>query len=70
MTNPEEIYQWDESLLDDALKELQIEIGPSWVKTKKADEIIKVIKEQNGRVNKRHETISEKDCLMDQVFNS
>ena len=69
-TNPEEIYQWEESLLDEALKELQIKIGASWVKMEKAAEINKAIKEQNGRTKEHHEATSEEDCLIDQVFIS
>ena len=69
-TNPEEIYQWDDALLDEALKELQIEIGTSWFKPKKVDEINKAIKEQNGTIKEHHEAISEEDSLMDQVFIS
>ena len=69
-TIPEEIWQWDDSLLDEALNELQIEIGTSWLKTKKADEINKAIKEHNGK-NKEHlDATTEQDCLMDQVFIS
>ena len=68
LTASEEIRKWGDSSLNDALKELDIEILPSWNITTKADMVIKSIKEQNDRHQDPLESITEEECLIKKVL--
>ena len=68
LTASEEIRKWGDSALNDALKELQIKILPSWNVTTKADMVIKSLKEQNNRHEEPLESITEEECLIAKVL--
>ena len=68
LTTSEKIQTWGESSLNDALKELEIEILPSWNITTKADMVIKSIKEQNDRHQEPLESMTEEECLIKKVL--
>ena len=51
--DPEDVLEWDDILLDEALEALKMDIGGTWSKSKKAYEVNKAIKEQ-GVMNKEN----------------
>ena len=61
----EEIFDWNDSRLDEALVRLNIEAETAWSKSKKTYEVMNVIKEKNATTNKSN----DKDALMLEVLN-
>ena len=45
--DPDEIFSWEVPELDAALKELGIQMGKSWTKSKKANELSKALERLN-----------------------
>ena len=46
--DPEDIFDWDVEMLDAGLKELNITIGSTWSKPKKANELNKAVEQMNS----------------------
>ena len=65
----EDLCEWDESLLDKTLRELNIEILSSWDKSTKQKEISKALKEKNDNFNNSQGSIPENEHLIDEVRN-
>ena len=68
--DPEEIFDWDDSRLDEALLRLNIECGSSWSKSKKTYEVMNTIKERNDSTKEAFDIPSDKEALMLHVLNS
>ena len=68
--DPEEIFDWDDSRLDEALLRLNIECGSSWSKSKKTYEVMNTIKERNDSTKEASDIPSDKEALMLHVLNS
>ena len=65
----EDLCEWDESLLDKTLKELNIEILTSWDKSTKQKEISKALKEKKDGFNDSQDSIPENEHLFNEVCN-
>ena len=68
--DPEEIFDWEDSRLDEALLRLNIESGSSWSKSKKTYEVMNTIKERNDSPKEASNITTDKEALMLQVLNS
>ena len=63
----EEVNQWDDSKLEDVLKELHIEKSDSWNKEEMVNEVIKEIKSKKSMLNDDIESTNEEEFLIDKV---
>ena len=63
----EEVNQWDESRLEDVMKELNIEKNDSWNKEAMANEVLKEIKSHKSLINDDIESANEEEFLIDKV---
>ena len=65
--DPEEVFEWDVDALDAALKELNVTIGSSWSKSKKAHELTKAISEAKPKAFEMTST-SDPNAMMFQAL--
>ena len=49
--DPDEVFEWDAPKLDGALKLLEVQLGSTWTKSKKAYELHKAISKGRGELN-------------------
>ena len=68
--DPEEIFEWDEIRLDEALLKLDIEIGKTWSQSKKAYELMNAIKKKKEVPEEKSEVSIGKDELMLKILTS
>ena len=68
--DPEEIFEWDETRIDEALIKLDIEIGKTWSQSKKAFELINAIKKKKEVPEEKSEVSINKDELMLKILTS
>ena len=67
--DPEEVFEWDVETLDAGLKELNVTIGTSWSKSKKARELDKAIEQLKSKDFEKPKT-SDPNVLMLQALQA
>ena len=69
--DPEEVFEWEVEKLDEGLKELDVTIGKGWTKSKKANELNKVLL-QNASTSqpKMSDQTADPSLMMFQAFQA
>ena len=65
--DPEEVFEWDVEKLDAALKELNVKVGSSWSKSKKAHELTRAISDVTNNEAEVSKS-SDPNAMMFQAF--
>ena len=68
--DPEEIFEWEEIRLDEALSTLKVETGTTWSQSKKAYELMNAIKQRTSPQAENFKAAIDKDELMLKILTS